>query len=245
MQPATERNLQVIFDAHEFALTPAEEQMLHADLEGLSRQVQHFPLADLRVLIEGNRRSNEVSVKLTLILPGNTLVTNDHDAVLSAAFHRCLDSLLDCLHEYKGQLGQVPERQKAEEGTRQELHATVPIDAAAVDSAVTIGDYIAFRTATFPLEEGLRKRIGRWVQRYPEFEARIGKDLEIADVVEEVFLIAFESYDHRPPDIPFGTWLEDLIDTAIKALQNNTDEELENVSLARTARAAEQGPAMD
>jgi ribosome-associated translation inhibitor RaiA len=203
--------------------------------------VQNFPLADLRVLIEGNARSNDVSVKLTLLLPGTTLVTNDHDTVLSAAFHRALDSLLNSLHEYKGRLGDVPERQKTEEGTHQDLHSTVAIDAAAVDSAVAGGDYTAFRTATFPLEEGLRKRVGRWVQRYPELEARIGKDLDIADIVEDIFLTAFDDYAHRPPDVPFGTWLENLIDPSVKELQNSP-EELENVKLARSARVAEQGP---
>ncbi len=233
------QKLQVVFDVHQFDVSAEEEQMLRDDLDGLTRQVIHFPVADLHVLIEGNRRSNDVSVKLSLILPGTTLVTMDHDVVLSAAFHRCRDSLLHDLRAYKERLGEVPERRKAEDGTYQEVHATIALDDAALESAVINGDVTAFRTVTFPLEDGVRRRIGRWVQRYPEFEARIGKGLSLDDVVEEVFLLAFDRFAQRPHDVPFGTWLEDLIDPAIKALQNHADRELEDINRVRTARAAE------
>ncbi len=102
-------------------------------------------------------------------------------------------------------------------------------------------DYAAFRTATFAYEEPLRKRAGRWVERYPRAEAQIGNKLEMADVVEEVFLDAFEQYDRRPKGVRFGEWLEGLIDPAVKELLAHPDEELENIALARTARAAEDG----
>src|SRR5438105_5889284 len=113
---------QIIFDVHQYQLLEADEKQLRASLDGLARQVAHFPVADLHVLIEGNARSNDVSVKLTLVLPGTTLVVNDHDAAPQPAFERCLDSLLDSLQAYKERLGQVPQRQKLEKGTRQELH---------------------------------------------------------------------------------------------------------------------------
>ena len=102
-------------------------------------------------------------------------------------------------------------------------------------------DYAAFRTATFVYEESVRKRIGRWVERYPNAEAQIGKRLQIADIVEEVFLNAFENYDRRPGGVRFGEWLENLIDPAVKELLRRPDAELENIALARAARAAEKG----
>lgn len=114
------------------------------------------------------------------------------------------------------------------------------IDAEVLDHAVSKGDYTAFRFATLPLEESLRKRVGRWVQRYPEFQARIGSGVEIADVVEDVFLLAFENYRDRPKHLTFSAWLEELIDPAIKALKDHPDEELENIALVRSARVAEQ-----
>lgn len=81
------------------------------------------------------------------------------------------------------------------------------------------------------------------MQRYPDLQARIGRGLEIADLVEEVFLIAFERYASRPTDVPFGTWLENLIDPAVKELQVRGDAELENIHLAQSAQVSEgRGP---
>lgn len=241
--PATERQLQVLFDVHQYPLAAAEQQHLHDGLEGLARQVAHFPVADLHIMIEGNARSNDVAVKLTLLLPGTTLVTNDHDQALHAAFERALNSLLHSLQGYKDRLGQVAERQKTEKGTHQALHAEGSLDAQALQQAVDAGDFVAFHNALLSYEEGLRKRVGRWIQRFPEFEAQIGRGLEIADVVEDVFLMAFEGYAQRPLDLPFGTWLENLIDPAVKALRTNRDDELENIRLAQTALTAVPGAA--
>jgi len=227
----------VVFDVHQYRLSPPEEQQLRDDCDRLARQIENFPLADLHILIEGNARTSDVNVKLTLLLPGTTLVTTDHDTAAQPAFERAMSSLMENLREYKGRLGNIPERQKTEKGTLQELHTPLDLDGNAVRGAVDAGDFAAFRAATMPLEEGLRKRIGRWVQRYPELEARIGKGVEIADLVEEVFLMAFEKYASRPAEVPFGTWLENLIDPAVKELQVHEDTELENIHLAQSARA--------
>lgn len=241
MESSTERKLQVIFDVHQFNLSKDEEMSLHSTLDALSRQVENFPIADLHVLIEGNARSNSVSVKLSLMLPGTTLVSTESGDAVQSAFEQCVDTLVENLEAYKARLGNIPERQKAEKGTTQEVHSTIPLDADELSRAVEAGDYSAFRTATFPLEEGLRKRIGRWVQRVPEVQADIGNGLEIADIVEDVFLMAFEGYENRPIDVPFGNWLENLIDPAIQVLRTQRGQELENIELVRAARAAEQG----
>jgi hypothetical protein len=204
--------------------------------------VEHFPVADLHVLLEGQARSTEVSVKLSLLLPGNTLVASEHDTVVVPPFERALDSLLDRLQAYKEQLGNVPEVHKTEKGTRQELHPTTVLDDAAVKAAAQAKDYVAFRNALLPFEEGLEKRAGRWAQRYPELEAQIGSRIRIPDVVEEVFLTAFEQYAKRPTDVPLGAWLTSLIDPAVRALLKRRDEELENINMVRSARAAIDGP---
>jgi ribosome-associated translation inhibitor RaiA len=234
--------MQTIFDVHQYELAAAERRMLEDDVGGLSRQVENFPVADLHVMIEGNARSNDVSVKLTLILPGQTLVTNDHDRVLSAAFERCLGSLTHAVEAYKARLDNQAERNKVEKGTLHDIHPTTDIDLPALDSAVTGGDYAAFRTLTLPFEEAVSGRAGRWVQRYPEFEARIGKDVKMSDVVEEVFLMAFDQYPARPAGVPMGEWLTGLLDPAVKALMTHTEAELENINLTRTALAAQAQP---
>lgn len=239
MNTALERKLQVIFDVHQYPLSAAEERLLHDSLDALARQVEHFPLADLHVLIEGNARSNDVSVKLTLHLPGTKLLANDHDVAPQPAFQRCLDSLIDSLQAYKDQLGQVPERHKAGKGTRQQLHPSLSIDEAALKRAAEAGDYTEFRTALLPFEEGLRKRVGRWVQRYPDVQAEVDRTIKIADIVEEVLLQAFDGYLRRPDEIALGDWLERLIDPAVQTIRRKGDQELEHIALARSATGAE------
>jgi len=234
--------LRVQVDTHHCQLKPAEVDRLHSDVDGLARQVEHFPLSDLHILVEYNSRSNDYSVKTSLILDGATLVGSDHDLVMHAAFLRCLDSLSENIRAYKDRLGNVPERQRAEKGTTQDVEAGTDPDPAALDAAVANGDYTAFRTAILGYEESLRKRAGRWVERYPDVDAAIGRRLEIADIVEEVFLTAFEGYGHRPPHLRLGEWLEGLIDPAVRALRDGGDEELENVNRSRSAVEAEQGP---
>jgi hypothetical protein len=238
--PSADGKPKITLDVHQYRLTPVAEQMLRRTLDALTPQVEHFPVADLRVLIAGNARNNDVSIKLTLLLPGTTLVASETDAGPQPACERCLNSLLEELGAYKERLGRVPERQKLEKGTHQQLHPAVIIDAQAVAAAMQASDYPAFRTALLPYEEGLRKLVGRWVQRYPDFEAQIGRRVAIADLVEDVFLLAFEGYERRPADVPLGTWLEGLIDPALKQLQRDRDAELENIAMARSARAAVQ-----
>jgi len=240
MVSAPERKFKVEFDVHQFDLPASEEQRLRDSLDSLSRQVDNFPIADLHVMLEHNARSNDITVMLSLILPGTTLVTTERDQGSVPAFERCLESLINNLQAYKDQLGNVAEQQKTEEGTHRELHANVPIDTAALDAAVAAEDYTAFRQGTYPFEEDLSKLVGRWVQRYPELEAQLGNRMQIADCVEKVFLLAFNSYESRPEAVAFGSWLQSLIDPALKAIQRHPGDELEMISLARTGLAAEE-----
>jgi len=246
MQPTVSpRQMQTIFDVHQYDLTDAERSRLEDSLDGLIRMVESFPVADLHVMVEGNARSNDVSVKLTLILPGNTLVTNDRDSVLTVAFDRCLTALTDLVQAYKSKLDGQGERNKLEKGTTHDLLPTRNIDVAAVDRAVAAGDYAAFRAALLPFEDPIQAKAGRWVQRFPEYEARIGKDVKMSDVTEAIFLTAFDEYESRPEGLHLSEWLGNLIDPAVKALMTRTADEKENINLARSALNATQpiGPA--
>jgi len=229
-------------DTHHCTLSPAEQDKIRADFVHFSRMVEHFPISDLHVMVEYNGRSNDYSVKTTLILSGNTLVGNDHDPVWHAALERCLSALSENVKAYKERMGQVPERQKHEKGTHQALVADPNPDPVAVQSAVEEGDYAAFRVAMLGYEEALRKRIGRWVERYPELNARIGKGVELSDLVDEVFLTAFEEFERRPPGGRMGEWLEGLIDPAVRTIQAKGEEELEQVRMAQSAVEAQRGP---
>src|SRR5262245_38543658 len=80
-------------DLRHCQLTATEMDRLRADLDCIERQVAKFPHADLRVLVEYNARTTDYSVKTSLLLPGATLVANDHDLVMHAAYQRCLAAL--------------------------------------------------------------------------------------------------------------------------------------------------------
>src|SRR5581483_10564921 len=168
------------------------------DLDSLALQVANFPVADARVLITWSGRNNEYAVKVSLILPGETLVASDHDPALHAAYARAVASLEDAVAGYKERLDQVADRRRQEVGTRQEVTAATPVDIAAVDAAAASGDYPAFRAAVAPYEDSLRLRVGRWVERYPAVASRLGKGLNVNDLMEAVFLDAFEGNTRRP-----------------------------------------------
>ena len=107
--------------------------------------------------------------------------------------------------------------------------------------AVASDDYAAFRRTADVFEEGLAKRIGRWVQRYPEIESRLGEDMTISDIVEDVFLNAFEQFSRRPDGVPPGNWIESLIDPTVQALVQSPDEEFARISFARAMLERSQG----
>jgi hypothetical protein len=143
------------------------------------------------------------------------------------------------LKDYKDRLGQVPERQKQLKGTHKELEPTLEPDGGTIDAAVAAGDYSAFRLATQGYEGPLRDRVGRWLERSAETDGQVGRKFTIADVVEEVFLDAFEGYEDRPKGIRFGDWLASRIDPAVKELMRHPDEALENVSMARSLQGVQ------
>ncbi|HVK08812.1 MAG TPA: hypothetical protein VM597_08565 [Gemmataceae bacterium] len=241
MKRAEPHRLQVMFDVHQFDLSKVDRDQMADALDGLARQAENFPVADLKIMVEGNARNNDVSIKLTLQLPGRALVTNDHDATAYGAFDRCLTSLTKELQAYKDQLDKAPERHRAEKGTAHDILPTTDVDLTAIDAAVAAGDYTAFRQATLPFEDAVQARAGRWVQRFPEHEARIGKDVKMSDVTEEIFLTAFDQYPDRPAGGLLSEWLESLIDPAVKTLMTRTAEELENINLVRSELAAGPG----
>lgn len=236
--------LNVAFDAHEFVLTEAEKSRMVLNLEGLGKQAATFPVADLHLCMEYHRHSHDYVVKLSLILSGTRLVTTDHDAQLHPAFERALAALTENLKAYKGQLERMPDRQRAEKGTVHQVEAGGGLDSEQLAAAVQAGDYTAFRVAVLPYEESVRKRAGRWIERYPDLAAQLGKGLQLNDVVESVFLAAFERFDSRPLDVRFGDWLDGLIDPAVKRLRDHRDAEIEAINLARSAVEAEGGPGL-
>jgi hypothetical protein len=230
--------LQIHFDTHECEPSREELEQMADDLDSLARQAGNFPVADARVLIEWNGRNKEYAVKLALLLTGEPLVTSDHDVVLHAAFERAVRSLEHALKGYKERLDGVAERRRLENGTRREVVPAVLPDATALDSAVEAGDYAGFRAAIAPYEEPLGVRIGRWIERYPAVAAKLGRNFAVSDILEGVFLAAFEAHPRRPDRMRYGEWLEELIDPTVRAIERDPAKELENIRMVRSAAEA-------
>lgn len=231
--------LQVQFDLHECRFGADALSDMADCLDPVARQVGNFPVADARVQIEWNGRNSEYTVKLALILPNEVLVTSDHDFDAGTALRRATSSLEHAVRRFKEQLDQVADRRRVETGTRQAVAPTGSVDLAALDRAAASADYPAFRSAVAPYEDALRTRIGRWVERYPDMAARVGRGIRIADLVEGVLLTAFEKHAARPANERYGDWLETLIDEEVRAFAHDPEGELENVNLARSACAAQ------
>jgi hypothetical protein len=226
-------------DTQNCTLTEAELEKMDAALAPLRRIVERFPVADLLITVVRHARSHGFHVKTSLLLPGKTLFTGEQAAEMLPGYLRCVRKLVRKVEGYKARLQDEGDVRKEQKGTHQVLVPDRPCDWEEVSRSVEAQDYAAFRRATLMYEDALSKRIGRWIQRYPEAEVRLEKDLTVGDVVEDVFLNAFEDYSNMPKERRFADWLEDLIDPSLRAVLNDPDQELQNISFARTLR--EQG----
>ncbi len=229
-------NLHIELDTKHCSLSAGEIEKMERDLDPLAAVAADFPVSDLYITVAYYPQSNHFDVKTALILTGTTLFAADHDDVVHPAYERCVRKLVKRVEAYKARLSNKPEQSKQGKGTHQDVLPTaLPPDHETLDRAVAEGDYRAFRDALLVYEEPLRKRIGRWVQRYPEINDQIDRRLTLNDIVEEVFLTAFDQYEHRPPNMLPADWIESLIDPALKDLVRHFDEELENISFARSS----------
>jgi len=214
-----------------------ERARLQASFAELSAGVREFAERSLAVRVVYHPRSQRYNVEVKLRLPGRSLFTGEEDPYLDSALQRGIAKMTRRVQAYKDH----PDRQAAEAAERRaalDRDVVAPEDPAAgpLGEAAAAGDYRAFRTGLAGYEEWLRKRVGRMVQRYPEAQARVGKDLLLGDVVEEVYLNAFERFTRRPTALRLSEWLDGLIEPSIRALLRHPDEEHTAASLARTVR---------
>lgn len=233
--------LQIDLDAAGMSLSPGEIEMIEAEIGRLKPLVEKFPVQILHVTLEHNTRSQQYEVRLALVLSGQTFATGDVGAAWLPLLEQCVRKLIRRVEHYKQSMSGVPERQHRAAGTDAVLAPNQQIDGETVSRAIEQDDYTEFRHAMEPFEESLRDRIGRWVQRYPQVDAMIGERITIADIVEEVFLMAFEQFEHWHAELLFGQWLEGLIDPAVKAIARDPDGELEAINFQRTWKAPETG----
>lgn len=232
-------NLRIELDTKGCELSADEIAKMEQALGPLHSVTESFPISDLYVTVTQHGTTGDYHVKTALVLSGQTLFTGERTRDRYGGYQQCLDKLLKKVAAYKDQLANKPEHARIAGGTAQEIVPSQVPDGDAINLALETRDYADFRRALLPYEEPVRKRIGRWIQRYPALNAEIGIRLTLSDVVEDVFLTAFERADQRPLEMHPGEWLENLIDDVIRSIAHDPEGELRNVSMVRSALAAE------
>ena len=232
-------NLRIELDTKSCDLSADEISKMEDGLETLRRLVQQFPVSNLYITVIHHPRSNDYHVKTSLALSGRTLFTGDRDTVMYAAYERCIRKLAKKVKAYKQRMGGEDEQAKQTMGTHHTLTPSRELDVERMNEAVENDDYVAFHHAVDMFEETLGERVGRWIKRFPEIESRLGDNFTISDIVEEIFLNAFEQYPSRPSEVPPGVWFEGLIDPSVQALLQSPDEEFANISFARSLLESE------
>lgn len=228
--------LQVQYDTRQFTLTEEMTDRLERELNGLANVVKDFPSPQLHVEIVRHPRSEDFHVKMALKLTRpQVFFTGDRDEQVYSAFKRCARKLVAKAAAYKHEMTEKPPGVNPDPRDGRHVMAAAAPELAAMDEAAENGDYAAFRSASAMYENALGRRIGRWIERYPDAAALLGESIFISEIVEEVFLNAFEQWDRRPaPPQGLGEWLEELIDPAIQALLADPETERENLSYVRS-----------
>jgi ribosome-associated translation inhibitor RaiA len=227
-------DLAVQIHTRHYDLAAAERASLEACLGSLSKLVSRFPGASLHVDIARHPRAKDFHVKTSLRLAGRTLFTGERDPLLHRAYERCVRKLMHKAKAYREKLERKPTIEKEVQGT---LHTVVPDrepDAPALESAVRDGDFARFRTAAGVYDGALGKRIHDRLARYVMPAAIQAAGITEDDVLEEVYLNAFEGFPGRPRD-RVGNWFESLIDPSLRALLEHPEAEKENLGYVREA----------
>jgi ribosome-associated translation inhibitor RaiA len=229
--------LRVEIDEGKYRITAAEAAKMETDLVTLRKLVATFPRAELKVeIIVLN--PGQIRAETSLRLAGRTLHAQDDDRQFHPAWERAIRRLVKEVTEYKEKLSNRPTYAKEAEGTLHDVQPSQAPDPEKIEAAVREGNYPRFRQVMSVYEETMEGRVGRWVERYPEAAAALGEELTLSQIVEEVFLNAFEGYGSRPK-MRLGQWLESLIDPSVRQLVEHREEEQENLSFVESAKAAE------
>jgi ribosome-associated translation inhibitor RaiA len=232
--PDTPSKMRVAFEAKQFDFQPEEAVRFREGLRPLQKVVEQYPVSALFVTIHRHPRSKDYHVTTALHVPSRTLFTGErHDDEAYPAFERCVRKLVRKVEAHRDQLSHKTELAKSAAGKYHEVLPDHEPDVEALWRAAADGDYRAFREHLDVYHDPVRLRVGRWIQRYPRIEAQLGDSLSIEDIVEEVFLLAFDGF-HNRPKIRFGIWLETLIHQSVKKLLRQPEAEKENLSVTRS-----------
>jgi uncharacterized protein DUF3175 len=235
--PEKRRQLRINIQTQACDLPRDELARIDGPLSQIVDAVGDLP-AELEIKIVHHPRSQQFHVKAALALPRRTLFTGDWDDYLDTALCRAVRKLRHKAAVYQAETNHAPDdvARRVDQMNRDILAPEAP-EMGALGGTVAAGDYLAFRSLMATYEDWLRLRIGRWLQRYPDAEAEVGRRVKIGDLVEEVLLNAFERHDQRSHDVSLHEWLDSLIDPSLQAYCQHPALERENISFVRSLGA--------
>jgi len=216
-----------------FEISASEIADMERDLHTLRKLIDPFPSSVLHIAVDCHQRTKVYHVKTSLSLCGSTLFTGDRDSSCHPAFERCVHKLIKKIEAHKSRMSGKTAWFRPASGNQVCVSSSEGFDSSDLEYVVAKDDYAAFRSGIDIFADGLSKRIGRWINRYPQIQDELGDAITISDIVEEVFLTAYQQFLQRPHDVPPGAWLEGLIDPSIQALLQSPDEEYANISFSR------------
>ena len=221
-------------DAENMTLSETEVSAIETEVDRLRPLVAEFPTKVLHVNLKYNDNSEDYEVRLALVLPGQTFATGGVTQSWHLGLETAVTKLIRRIKHYKEDLEGITDRRHHAQDTDHAVEPTQQIDGNAVTEAVGSGNYGQYRRLMFPFESALRMRIGRWVERYPQVNQMIGDRIAIADIMEEVFMLAFDRHDQWTPGLMYGPWLETLVDPAVEAIANDPEGELQAIGFQRS-----------
>ncbi len=233
-------DLRIELDQKGCELQPAQIEKMESMLDTLRKITEPFPVANLYIDVIFHHSSQDYHVKTSLALPGKTLFTGERGDDALTAFESCVRKLVHKVTAFKARMAHKAESAKQAAGTHPIVEPSAEFDLAAIETAVEEGEYEKFRDLLDVFDSTMRQRIRQWLDRYPELEQRLHGDLQIDDLLEEVFLNAFERFAHRSHQVSPGDWLEQLIAPSIHAILSSPDEEIENIRFVRSSREIHQ-----
>jgi hypothetical protein len=232
------RRTHVEIDTQDCDLPDDEQTRIQQDLDLLAQELLEFPDSQLFLKIVHHSRTERYHAQAKLKLPGKTIITGRYSPWLNEALTHCLDRVRHRAEQYK----QSPDRQAIREAAKaqttdvESVAAPTEPDVGQLGRAVAEGDYRRFRLAMANYEPEVRSQVGHWTMRYPQANDLIGDQFDAEDIVEEVFLMAFDDYAQRPDEKTISQWLTEFVDPAVHAVWADPIER-EAATFARTLSA--------
>jgi ribosome-associated translation inhibitor RaiA len=230
------RKTHVEIDTQQCELPDDEQIRIQADLDQLAAELLDFPQSQLFLKIVRHDDREQYHAQAKLKLPGKTITTGQYSEWLDEALTRCLAKVRQRAEQYKDR----PDQQAIDQAARQieqtsaeSIAAPTDPDAGELGRAVKDQDYRRFRLALATHESWVRSNVLHWLMRYPQINAQIGRQFDVDDAAEEVFLMAFERFGDRPDEKTISQWLTEFVDPAVKAVADDPQER-QAASYART-----------